>query len=182
MNLTSKTGGIVLSVLELAVGILLLVSPVKFTGTIIIFSGVVLLVSGITELVRYFKTEPLQAALSQYLTRGSIEILLGVFCVFKSRAIIGAFTLITIFYGLVILLIGIVKLQRTVDMLRLKSNRWSLAAISCALMIICAVIILLNPFESTAVLWIFTAIALIVEAVIDIIVFVVVQKTTTDVK
>ena len=41
---------------------------------------------------------------------------------------------------------------------------------SAVLSIVCAVIIITNPFKSTAVLWQFTAIVLILEAVFDIIV------------
>ena len=41
--------------------------------------------------------------------------------------------------------------------------------LSAALTIVCAVIILYNPFSSTAVLWTFIAITLIVEAVVDVI-------------
>lgn len=180
MNLSSKTGGIILSFCELAVGILLLINPVGFTSSIIVFAGVALIVLGASEIIRYFKTDPLQAALSQCLTRGSVELLLGIFFVFKSGIIIGAFALLTILYAIGILAMGIAKLQWTVDMIRLKADKWWIPAISCAITIICAVIILFNPFASTAVLWVFIASALIAQAVIDIISFFLAGRNVKD--
>lgn len=169
MNLSSKAGSIILSLCELIVGILLLVNPVGFTTGIIIFVGVVLLILGIVGVVQYFRTDPAQAALNQGLTRGCIEILSGLFCIMKSGWFIAAFPLLTILYSLGILIAGIAKVQWTVDMIRLKINKWFWMAISAVLTIICSVVILCNPFSSTAVLWMFIAITLIIEAVIDIV-------------
>lgn len=59
--------------------------------------------------------------------------------------------------------------QEAIYMLRMKKKKWFLAAISAVLSIICAVVILRNPFSSSAVLWMFTGISLIVEAVFDVV-------------
>ncbi|MGM9650464.1 MAG: DUF308 domain-containing protein [Faecousia sp.] len=55
------------------------------------------------------------------------------------------------------------------DKIRLKLKKWYLTALSAILTIACAVVILCNPFSSTAVLWTFIAVILIVEAIVDII-------------
>lgn len=54
-----------------------------------------------------------------------------------------------------------------VNIIRLKSKRWYLAAVSAALTLLCAAVILLDPFVVAEALWIFTAVTLIVEAVFD---------------
>lgn len=52
------------------------------------------------------------------------------------------------------------------------------AAISAAISLVCAVVILNNPFAATEVLWMFTGITLIIEAVFDLITLVISSKTT----
>lgn len=169
MKPLSRAGSIILSLCEAVIGILLLVEPVGFTTGIIIFLGVVLLILGITSIVQYFRTAPELAAAKQGLTQGCIEILAGLFCVLKSGWFIVTFPLLTILYGVGTLVTGIAKVQWTVDKIRLKMKKWIWTALGAILTIACAVIILCNPFSSTTVLWIFIAVILIVEAVIDII-------------
>ena len=60
-------------------------------------------------------------------------------------------------------------MQFALDLLRRKNRKWYLALISAALSIACAAIILGNPFKTVVILWRFTGITLIVEAVVDII-------------
>lgn len=166
---TSKASIIILSLCEAIVGILLMVNPVGFTTGIIIFLGLVLLILGITNVVQYFRATPQAAVIKQNLSHGLIEILAGLFCVLKSGWFIATFPILTILYGIGTLMIGITKVQWTVDKIRLKIKKWFWTALSAALTIVCAVIILCNPFSSTAVLWTFIAVILIVEAAIDII-------------
>ena len=169
MNTSSKMSSIILSVCEICIGIILLVNPFAFTTGIIIALGVVLELIGIVSIVQYFRTVPEIAAVKHGLTRGCIEILAGLFCILKSGWFIATFPILTILYGIGTLIAGIAKVQWTVDKIRLKLKRWFWTAISAALTIICAVIILCNPFSSTAVLWTFIAIILIVEAIIDLV-------------
>lgn len=169
MKTLSKVSSIILSLCEVAIGILLLVNPVGFTTGIIVSMGIILLIFGIINVVQYFRENPEAAALKQELTRGCIEILAGLFCIIKSGWFLAAFPVLTALYGIGILIAGISKVQWTVDMIRLKTKKWFWMAISAVLTIVCAVIILCNPFSSAAVMWIFIAVTLIVEAIIDII-------------
>ncbi|MBC8543412.1 HdeD family acid-resistance protein [Bianquea renquensis] len=162
-----KTGSIIICICELLVGILLLINPVGFTTTIIIAVGIVLILTGIGSLISYFRTEPVYAARSQNLAKGLISIVAGLFCAFRSRWFIAVFPLLTMLYGVAILLTGIAKIQWAVDMLRLKMSKWFLAAIGAALSILFAAVILMNPFNSTTFLWTFVAVSLIVEAALD---------------
>ena len=70
-------------------------------------------------------------------------------------------------YGVGILLAGLSKIQWAVDMLRMHRKRWLWATLSAVISIVCAVVILSNPFTSSAILWMFAGISLIVEAVFD---------------
>lgn len=177
-------GGIFLCLIEVIVGILLLINPVGFTSGIIIACGIVLMVWGIASAISYFRMDAEDAAQSQNLLKGMVLLLAGGFCVLKSEWFVATFPLLTLIYGVVILLSGLGKVQWAVNMLRLKKGKWFLAAISAVISIACGAVILGSPFTTTAVLWTFTGISLICEAVVDIITFLIsggkTQKQATE--
>ena len=158
-----------MSLVELIIGILLLVNPIGFTSGIIIAFGIVLMIMGISTTIKYFRTEPEEAAVSQILVKGLLMLLAGVFCAFNSHWFIATFPVLTLVYGVVILITGITKVQWTIDIIRMKRSKWFWAAISAAISIVCGVVIITSPFSTTAVLWMFIGISLIVEAVFDMI-------------
>lgn len=172
-KLKLNINGILLSIFEFAIGILLLINPISFTSGIICAFGIALVVVGVISIIRYFKSKPEEAAIGQNLFKGITAVAGGVFCVLKIEWIMTVFPLLTIVYGTAVLLAGISKIQWTVDMLRLKRKKWFLPAISALVSIISAITILNNPFTSTTVLWIFTAVSLIVEAVFGIVIIIV---------
>lgn len=172
----NNMSGIILCLFEIIVGILLLVNPIGFTIGIITSAGIVLVVLGIGTVIKYFRTEAKEAASGQYLVKGLTALLAGAFCIFQSQWFIVTFPALTIIYGVVVFLTGLGKVQLTADMLRRKSKKWFLAIISAVISIACAAVILNNPFTSTAVLWMFTGITLIVESVIDLVTLIISGK------
>ena len=169
MGFLKQNGGAsVAGLVELLIGILLFVDPVGFTSGILMAVGVILLLCGVVCLIHYFNTDPVQAALEQNFSKGLIMILLGGFLVLRTQQVIALFPLLTHLYGAAILIVGVIKLQQGVDLLRLKARFWFLAGVNALLAILFAAIILSNPFTSTIVLWQVAAISLIVEAVLDI--------------
>lgn len=169
--------GIILTICELIIGILLLIEPVRFTTVIIAGLGIVLLASGLINTVSYFRKDPASASKEQLLAKGLIMLLTGAFCIFRSDWFFAAFPLLTLVYGIAILLSGFVKIQSTVDALRLKQPGWLWRAVGAASSILLAIIIILNPFSTMAYLWIFVGISLIAEAVLDLITIFVTRRT-----
>lgn len=165
-----------MSIIELIIGILLLINPIGFTSGIIICAGVVLSIMGTSCLVKYFRDEPEEAALAHNFSKGTMLLLLGIFCIFKSEWFISTFPLLTVIYGIFTLITGVTKLQGSIDMKRTDNKYWYVALISAALTLICAIFILANPFSTTAVLWTFIAVTLIIEAVMDILTFAFAKK------
>lgn len=160
--------GIILSLFEIAVGVLLLINPIGFTTGIIMAAGAVLSVVGIISGIKYFRAEITEAVAGQYLTKGLVALLAGIFCLTRAQWFIEIFPALTIVYGIAVLVAGLGKVQLTVDMLRRRNNKWFLALISTAISLACAAIILKNPFASTTVLWMFIGITLIGQAILDI--------------
>ncbi len=162
------TSSLLMSIVEILIGILLLIDPVGFTSGIIVCGGIVLTLMGVVSTVKYFFTKAEDAAKSGNLSKGILLTVLGLFCAFKSTWFLVTFPVITLLYGVIILVMGIAKLENAVNMLRLKHSYWFVALIGAVLSLIFAVLILMNPFASTTVLWSFIGISLLVEAVADI--------------
>ncbi len=162
------SGGIILCVCEIIIGILLLINPLGFTSGIIMGGGVLLLISGITALIAYFRTPPVEAATQRMLAKGLALILLGGFLSLRSDRLIAVFPILTLLYAVVILMTGLIRVQWAVDSLRLGKRPWYWHAVGAALAVVFAVVIMLNPFAATNFMWTFVALSLIAEAVIDI--------------
>jgi len=167
--LKRNLSGMAMSLVEVIIGILLLVNPIGFTSGIIIAFGIVLMIMGISKTVKYFRAEPEEAAVSQILVKGLLTLLAGAFCAFNSHWFVATFPVLTLVYGVVILITGITKVQWTIDIIRMKRSKWFWAAISAAISIVCGVVIITSPFSTTAILWMFIGISLIVEAIFDVI-------------
>lgn len=176
-KLKENMNNIVMCLIEIIVGVLLLMNPIGFTGSIIVGAGIVLAIMGIGSVVAYFRMGAEEAAKSQSLLRGMFLLLIGLFCIFKADWFIVTFPVITLVYGVVILITGLAKVQWMVDAIRMKKSKWFLAGISALLSITCGVIIITSPFSSTAVLWMFTGVSLIVEAIFDVVALFLENKT-----
>lgn len=167
-TLVKKTGGILYSLLQAIVGILLLIDPMGLTSGILVTFGVVLTVMGVVSIVNYFRTPIETASNEQYLMKGLLSVLVGCFCIFCTEWLVATLPLVSIIYGVIMLLAGLTKVQLTFDALRKKDGKWFLGLISAAISIVCAIVVLTNPFTTTAVLWVFTGVAMIVDAVSDV--------------
>lgn len=168
---------IVICILEILIGTLLLIDPISFTSMIIIGVGIVLCILGILSILTYFRTAPEEAAKSQKLLKGLLALTLGSFCALNSYWFIHTFPLFTILYGVIMIVAGLGKVQWAVDALRLH-KKWYLPAISALVTLICGILVLNNPFETVELLWRFTGITMILEAVFDIVALVMANKAT----
>ncbi len=167
-KLKANAGGLVVCLLEILVGVLLLVDPVSFASGIVIAAGAALLLFGFIRVIRYFRTQPAEAARETWLAQGLLSITAGLFCVMRSEWFLLTLPVLTVLYGAVVLAAGFYKVQLTADMLRMKKKSWGWMAFSSVLSVALAAVILWNPFTSSVFLWEFTAVSLIVEAVFDI--------------
>lgn len=165
-------GLIIICVIEAVIGIVFFTDPIQFTAAVLMGVGVVLSVTGIWCVACYFTTPPAMAALEQQLSRGLISLLIGALLLFRNEQVVALFPLLAQVYGVVILITGMIKLQRGVDMLRLKRRFWYLSAISAVLAILLSAVILTEPFESAIVLWRVAAVTLIAQAVLDLVMLV----------
>lgn len=166
-KLLNRKENLAVCLMELLVGIILLCRPVGFTSTIIMIVGILVCIKGLRDIIGYFRQKPVALSGDKPLARGLIELFVGLFCTFNAEWFIATFPVITLLYGVGLLVLGVSKIQWMADLLRAGEKKWYWAAIAAAMTIIPAVLIILNPFTSTAFLWTFVAISLIVDAVMD---------------
>ncbi len=167
--LKQHASSVILCLFEILVGILLLINAEKFTAAIIAVFGIVLIVTGLISIIGYFRIDAVQAAASQALFKGLLALIIGIFCVVRTGWLTtSVLPVIAVLYGAAVLIAGLVKVQWSVNLIRLKLGKWGLPAVSAAISIICGAVIMCNPFETLVVLWIFTGVSLILEAALDI--------------
>ena len=178
MNIIRKNWALLLTaIFSIVVGVLLLVNPVFYAIAMIKVAGVLFVVLGIIDIVKYFRTDPQEAAKGSAFYSGSIMIAAGVFCLFESGWFVGVFPVLAVLYGLFQILIGFRKLQRMVDALRVKQELWYLKAISSGITLLFGFLIIFNPGMTMMSVWVFTGITLIIEGILDgTLIFMQVQK------
>ena len=176
-GIKENRNGIVISLFEIFVGILLLVNPIGFTSGIVIGSGILLCIYGMISVFKYFTTHIEEAVIHQDLSIGLLALLGGAFCIFQSEWFASAQEILTIIYGVFMIVSGIGKIQWSIDLLRLK-RKWILSGVSAVLSVIFGFVILQNPFDTVEFLWRFTGIIMIIEAIIDVVSLVYVAKNT----
>lgn len=170
MNILKEKWPILLvSLLEIIIGIVLLIQPVNFTNLAIIISGILLVLRGILCAMKYLRAEPKAAIREQNLAKALILISAGLFCALDSRWLLNTFSVLSVLYGAAILVMGFFKVQRMVDMLRAKHEQSIWAAASALMALAVGFVILWDPFGNSAALWIFTGICLLIEAVVDLV-------------
>lgn len=168
-------------VAELVIGFLLILNPEGFTRGIIIAFGVALMVYGAISTVGYFRTDPETAALQQKLAKGIGALVLGLFLGIRSQWFVDFFPVLTSLYGIGLLAVAIVKLQRIVDFLRLRHQGWHLEGIGTLLLAVLGIILLVNPFETVKFVWALLAAVLFADAALTFATVIVSARSGCDV-
>ena len=163
-----KVSNLAICILEIVVGVLLLINPAGFTRGIIIGTGVLMCLTGILSMVRYFMVRPEIAAQKQLLFRGLIALIAGAFLMTQHGWLITALPLLTVLYAMAMLMLAAARLQRMADCKRAGKSRWYMPGISAALAIVTAVI-LMTPLGTSAAVWVFAALSLIIQALFDMV-------------
>ena len=149
----------------LLLGVLFLVFP-ETSGIIICYTtgGIVCLV-GIVKIIEYFKTPVSLADYSLSLVTGLAALAVGIYVLVKPDVLKAVLPTVL---GVAAILDGTIKLQNTLDMLRLKDRHWWLTLILAAVTIGLGIALIINPFKAADTLTTFIGIALIITGVCDL--------------
>ncbi|MCM1368153.1 MAG: DUF308 domain-containing protein [Roseburia sp.] len=165
----NNLGIMVISLCQLVIGILLFVDYIGFTNGIIITCGAIMLILGVIQVLKYFTSKIEVAKTERALFNGLLLLIIGAFCAFNSKWFIEIISVISILYGVVLVLLSLNSIQAMTTLLRLKNKKWFLELINAVVLITFAVIIFANPFGAGKGIWIFTGIVLMVSAIYNIV-------------
>lgn len=168
---TKITRFLLIGLIELVVGILLFINPVGFTAKLIILSGIILIIFGLKKAIHYFRDYTADAILSNDLSAGILYFCAGLLLSIGSKHFLAVFPSLPFFYGLAFFALGIEKTQWTIDLYRIKKAERFIVLIDTVLSFVASFLIAWNPFPSEKILWILIGISLIIEALLDILVF-----------
>ena len=153
---------ILISLLEVVIGVLLLIKPIENTALIILIIGIALSLGGVLMLVRYF-TSPVEDG-QGFLFKGLTSLAVGAICLVKRISITHITYILDEIYGLIILVIGLWFVQKTVDRIRLGKS-WLTPLLSSIITMVCGSVILLYQFAGVL-QWRFIGLSLILEAIL----------------
>ena len=167
---------ILMLLFEIAVGVLLLVNPETFTTIVVISFGVFLTVVGIIYLIRYFAARKRGEESLITIIWSLILISVGIFIISAHRLIMSLFAFIAILYGVILLISGFVKIMGYVNARKANMPVSAVSIISAIISVILGGVILVKPFETTHILFMFAGIAILVSAAFDIVTLIFVAR------
>lgn len=176
-KLEGKWETILISLCEVVVGILLLVRPLKFTAGIIVAAGLFCIVLGLKYGWTYFRTDIIRASAERDLFRCLLLAGSGMFLVFGSGWLSATQTVLDIVYGVALMVLSAEKIQWSVNLLRWQKPYWYVTGINAVVTIVMSILMLLNPFPNQ-IIWIVIGLALVVEAILDIVAIIFADKKT----
>lgn len=153
---------------EVYAGVRLLTDPEGFTNSVIIIFGIVMVVIGVISLIRALRAKSYGVPSTLGLVGALVDLAIGIVCLVFSKNVIKLFPVLAMIYGIFMVIMGINKMRQWAVLHDFKVPRAWILLVSAILSIVLGIIIFLNPFTTTEVVWMWTAIFLIVTGVIDL--------------
>ncbi len=159
------------AVFEIIVGVLLFRDPEGMTDIVLLIIGIVLAVIGAYNLIRALvaKNNGEDGALGALII-GAVLLAVGLFVALGRKLILGFIPVIAVVYGVFLIISGLYKLKTWLEIRKLTGVARSLLLLLGSVVSVgLGVVIILNPFGATELALKFAAVALIAEALLDII-------------
>lgn len=134
---------VILSLLFIALGVILILWPNEVMRTSCYMLAAMLIIVGVISLINYLRKD-ISGILYRYdLVVGLSAILGGILVIIKVDQLL---SLIPVVLGFLVTISGILKMQNSVDMLRLRQGTWYVAFCMAILNIIFGIVLLIDPF------------------------------------
>ena len=160
----------------LVLGIFLIIFPEKSADIVCICTGAILGIWGLVRLIAYFASGKVESFGSFGLVQGAALLGIGILFVINPGILK---TFLTAALGIILIVSGVMKLQYAVDLLRLKAKFWYLSLLGAVISITLGAVVFFNPFSTAKWLMIFIGIALVVNALWDIVSVIALTKAIT---
>lgn len=161
-----KSNIIVQAVLSIIVGLLLMFWPGITIVTVLYLVGFIFAIMGIASLINYFKA-PESARITGMLATGVFFCVLALIVFFFPQVIAGFFSVIL---GIILVICGAVSAARSMELKRYGGNSWIASIILSVLIAIGGVVIIANPFQTTALLVFALGLIIASNGIVDLII------------
>lgn len=170
---------ILLAVIFIALGIVLILWPGATMKTICYLLAAMLLALGVVSLINYLGKD-ISGIIYRYdLVVGLCAILGGILVIVKVDKLTD---LIPAVLGFLVTMSGIMKMQNSVDMLRLGHGTWHVAFAMAIVNIVAGIVLLMNPFEAAQILIMCLGIALVYSGITDLYVTISISRRLSQLK
>ena len=149
----------------LVLGLLMVILPKHSPDVISITAGIFLGIWGLIKLVTYFAAKKTAPFTSFGLVEGATLAGFSVFCILSPQVLKD---FIEIVLAIVLLISAVMKIQYTVDFLRLKAKFWYIPLAGAVVSIALSVFIFIDPFENHF-LMLYIGISFLVNSIWDIV-------------
>ena len=164
---------IILAVAYMVLGVVIIISPGKTLNIFSYILAATLIVFGTINLIQYMRTDAMEVFNKYDLVIGFSSIIGGVLIIIN----VDKFqNIILIALGFMVMISGILKLQNSVNLMRLKANNWHITFGMAIINIVFGVILLINPFAIELFL-VLLGIGFIFSGLTDIIVTLMISST-----
>ena len=157
-----KWRSLIVAFSAILLGLLFILTPQASADVICYVAGILLLASGIAAVISYLASGRLFG--SYALVSGIVLLVCGVFCLLRPEIIQG---LLTVLFGVFLVIDGMMTLQDGVDCARARRAGWWVPALLGAVTIALGCVVLFGKFDSIMLL---AGISLIADGVFDLIV------------
>ena len=143
-------------------GLVLTICPGLASSVVFNAIGIVAIIIGAIHLARYFMLDAHSSLKSNGMFTGLMWLAGGILIIALKGLLL---SLLPMFFGLVLLIGGIMKLQYTLNFKRMGARRWYLELAATILSIAFGLIILINPFNTALLLMRIAGVALLIEGI-----------------
>ena len=161
----SKIAYVIMSVLLFAVGMCLILWPALITKVICYVIGSIALIAGIIELVIFFARDISVRTVSYSLIIGFLLSIFGLILLLKPDNSAVFFSML---FGVFIIIDSVLKLQTSFELRNLGVLRWWVNLLLALASAVLGVLLVINPFATTNILFVFMGISLVVDALENI--------------
>lgn len=169
---------IALAIAFVVIGVVLIIYPTEVMSTACYIIAALLIIIGVISLIGYMRKDITKILYRYDLVVGLSTIIGGVLVIVKIDQLV---TLIPVVLGFLVTISGILKMQNSIDMLRLGNGVWHVAFGLAIVNIIFGIVLLINPFSETLLIALM-GVALIYSGLTDLFVTIAISKKLAEVQ
>lgn len=168
-----KWSAVLRSAAYFILGIILILFPDTTARTLCYIGGGAVVVVGVVTLIAYqFRELEIRYYRNDFVV-GLIEVLLGLFCIYKANLLIA---LLPFILGIFVVISGFCKLQNGLDVKRMGHANWYVFVLLAIVNIVFGIILLWNPFAAATIMYIVIGIGLVFSGTTDLILTIMISR------